>query len=288
MPMVVYNCASKMRLKKAVVLAAGYGTRFLPVTKSIPKEMLPVVDKPIVQIIFVISSHKRALEDHFNPFFELEYQLAKAGKKRQLGEIKKISSLADFVFVRQKEMAGTGDGILTAQPALGREPFLLFWGDDFIVAKPSRARQLIKAFEKYQACILGAVKTTDPQDGGRYGFAVGKEVAKGVVKVEKLVEKPGVGKAPSRLAIVSGFVFTPEIFDTLLLAKKKIKRREIHYNIDGLNPLIKKEPVYALELKKARYYDTGNKLEYLKAVVSFGLKHPETKKEFKRFLRKLK
>lgn len=290
-----------MKITKAVIPAAGFGTRFLPITKSIPKEMLPLVDRPIIQIvveelvdagikdiIFVVSPHKRAIEDYFNPHFELETLLEKAGKVKELKEVKRLFKLANFVFVRQKKMGGTGDAILTAEPAIGREPFLVCWGDDFIVAQPSRAKQLIKAFDKYQAPILGCIKTEKPEDGGRYGFACGKETEKGLIKVNELIEKPGIGKAPSKMAVVSGFVLTGEIFKHLHQVQKEIgEKRELYY-LDGLNEYRKKKPVYALELEKAKYYDTGNKLEYLKAVVEFGLKDRVFGKEFKTYLSSLK
>jgi len=287
-----------MKITKAVIPAAGFGTRFLPITKSIPKEMLPLVDRPIIQvvveelvdagikdIIFVVSPHKRAIEDYFNPHFELETILERAGKEKELKEVKRLFKLANFVFIRQKRMGGTGDAILTAEPAVGKEPFLVFWGDDFIVAEPSRAKQLIKAFNKYQAPILGCIKTEKPEDGGRYGFACGKEMEKGLIKVSDLIEKPGIGKAPSKMAVVSGFILTGDIFEHLHKIQKQIgEKRELYY-LDGLNDYRKKKPVYALELEKAKYYDTGNKLEYLKAVVEFGLKHEDLKDEFKKYIK---
>jgi UTP--glucose-1-phosphate uridylyltransferase len=290
-----------MKITKAVIPAAGFGTRFLPITKSIPKEMLPLVDRPIIQIvveelvsagikdiIFVVSPHKRAIEDYFNPHFELETLLEKAGKEKELKEVKRLFKLANFVFVRQKKMGGTGDAILTAEPAIGKEPFIVCWGDDFIVAQPSRAKQLIKAFDKYQAPILGCINTEKPEDGGRYGFACGKEIEKGLIKVSELIEKPGIGKAPSKMAVVSGFILTGEIFEHLHKVQKEIGEKREFYYLDGLNNYRKKKPVYALNLEKAKYYDTGNKLEYLKAVVEFGLKDPSFGKEFKEFLASLK
>lgn len=287
-----------MKIKKAVIPVAGFGTRFLPITKTIPKEMLPIVDKPIVQIIveelveagikeivLVINGYKKPLEDYFFPHFELETLLEKSGKTEQLKMIKRLNDLAQISFVRQKSMGGTGDAILTAAPAVGNEPFIVFWGDDFIVAQPSRARQLCAAFAKYQACILGGIHTTNPEDGQKYGFAQGEEVEKGLIKIDQLIEKPGFSKMPSSLATVSGFVFTPAIFAALKSARKKIPSgRELYY-VDGLNVLKKKEPIYALELKEAYYYDTGNKLEYLKAVVDFALKNKEFGQELKKYLK---
>jgi len=288
------------KVTKAVILTAGFGTRFLPITKSIPKEMLPVVDKPIIQfvveelveagikdIIFIVSPYKQAIRDYFSPHPTLEAILKKSGKENEFSEVKKISTLANFSFICQKQTRGTGDAILTARAFVGNKPFLVLFGDDFIVAKPSRTKQLIEAFEKYQASVLGSIETKNPEDGARYGFVVGQLVSRGIFKIERLVEKPGVGKAPSSLAIVSGYVFTPEIFAALKKAQKKIgTKRELHY-IDGLNILQKVQPIYALKFQNARYYDTGNKLGYLKTVVEFGLKNKDFGVEFRKFLQKL-
>ena len=288
-----------MQVSKAIIPVAGFGTRFLPVAKSIPKEMLPILDKPIVQfvveelveagikdIIFVTSGYKKAIEDYFNPHFELEYLLGVKGKTDELKQIKRLSNLANLVFIRQKEIAGNGDAILTAQPAVGDEPFLAFWGDDLVVAKPSRTQQLIKAFERYNATILGCFRTENPEDGGKCGFVTGTQIAKRVMKVKDLVEKPGIGKAPSSWVAKSGNLFTPEIFISLREAQKKIRgQRELTY-IDGLNELKKKQSVYALELE-AQYYDTGDKLEYLKTVVEFGIKNKEFGEEFGKYIKKL-
>lgn len=287
------------KITKAVIPVAGFGTRLLPITKTIPKEMLPVGDKPILQlvveelvsaeikeIILIVSGYKKALEDYFQPFFELEVLLEKAGKTAELEEIRRLSNLAKFIFVRQKEMRGTGDAILTAEPAVGNEPFVVSWGDDLLVAKPSRTKQLLAAFAKYQACILGATKTKDPEDGMKYGFAIGDQVEKGLVKIENIIEKPGFGKAPSQTALVSGFVFTPDIFPGLKEAQKEIgDKRELLY-IDGLLKVRKAKPIYALEIKNSQYFDTGNKLAYYKTFFEFVLKDRAFGVEFKKFARK--
>jgi len=285
-------------IRKAVIPAAGFGTRFLPQTKAMPKEMLPIVDKPIIQIIveelveagikdivIVTGYHKRAIEDHFDHSFELEEKLKSSGKEKELSEVKRIAELANFVFIRQKGPAGNATPILNSEPVIGKEPFLVFWGDDFIVAYPSRARQLLSAFSKYQATILGAVKTTKPEDTLKYGFAAGKKIDEGVILVEKLVEKPGPDNCPSDLAVVSGFVFTPEIFDCIRTAQKDLKPGKELVYIDALNILMKSQPIYAVEIKNGRYYDTGNKLEYLKTVVEFGLAHPEIGDDFRAYLK---
>ncbi|MFZ5366565.1 MAG: UTP--glucose-1-phosphate uridylyltransferase [Patescibacteria group bacterium] len=289
------------RIRKAVIPAAGFGTRFLPQTKAMPKEMLPVVDKPIIQIIveelveagiedivIITGYHKRAIEDHFDRSFELEKKLKDYGKEKELFKVKGIANLANFVFIRQKGPAGNATPILNSQPVIGNQPFLVFWGDDFIVAKPSRARQLLAAFAKYQATILGGIRTTDPKDSLKYGFAAGERISRGVIRVEKLIEKPGPKNCPSDLAVVSGFVFTPEIFAAIKEAQKRLRKKEELVYIDALNILRISQPIYALEIRNGRYFDTGSKLEYLKAVVEFGLRHKEIESDFRAYLKTLK
>ncbi len=287
------------KIRKAVIPAAGFGTRFLPATKAQPKEMLPIVDKPVIQyvvedavsagiedIIIVTGWQKRSIEDHFDYPFELEKRLEESGKIEQLKEVRRIANLANFMYVRQKGPAGNATPILNARHLINPdEPFLVLWGDDFFEADPSRASQLIKAYEKYGYSILGAIKSKNEEDTQRYGFVDGEQVEDGVIKVEKLVEKPGPQKAPSDMAIVSGFVFTPKIFPYL----EKIKPGpdgEVVY-IDALRELIKEEPVYACEIKNGKYYDCGNKLEYIKANIDFALKHKELAVGLKDYLKKL-
>jgi len=291
------------KITKAVIPAAGFGTRFLPWTKAVPKEMLPVVDKPVIQIvveelveagikeiIFVVSKGKEAIRNYFSPNPALEKLLAKNGKEKELEEIKRLNNLAKFHFVEQLPLGrgGTGVAILSAEKFIGQEPFLVLWGDDFIVAQPSRTRQLLACFEKYQGTIFSCLKREDPESGLRYGFAQGGEIEPGILKVSNLVEKPGFGKQPTPYAIVSGFVFLPSIFENLKKAVEKFgQEREVHYNIDGVLPSLDKEPAYALEIKNAKFYDTGNKFEYLKTVVDFGLKDKNLGEEFKKFLNTL-
>lgn len=285
------------KIRKAVVPVAGYGTRFLPASKAMPKEMLPVVDKPVIQyvveelveagieqIIFVTSWHKRAIEDHFDRHLELERKLEKAGKTEQLEAIKKLSSMAEFVYVRQKEMRGNGDAILTAEKVVGDEPFIVLWGDDFIVAEPSRTKQLIEAYNKFGTTILGGVRTSDPEDTKRYGYVKGEEIGDGVIKVSDFIEKPGPENAPSDLAVVSGFVFPPEIFNALHQCSVE-ENKELVY-VDGVNQL-KKEGMdsYAIEIKDGKYYDCGNILEYLKTNVEIALTRPDLKDEFGKFIK---
>lgn len=290
-----------MKVRKAVIPVAGFGTRFLPQTKAMPKEMLPLVDKPIVQhvveelveagieqIVLVTGWHKRAIEDHFDRHFELEAKLAEAGKEKELEEITRISELAEFIFVRQKEARGNGDAILTAESVVGDEPFVVLWGDDFIDSQPSRTKQIIEAFEKYGSTILSAIETNDPRDGQKYGFADGERVEEGMIQVEKLIEKPGEGRAPSNYAIVSGYLFTPDIFAALREAEKKIKEGQELVYVDGLDIMLEAgKKVYALKIKDGKYYDCGSKLGYLKTVVEMGLKNEDLNGEFKEYLKNL-
>jgi len=292
------------QVKKAVIPAAGFGTRFLPQVKAMPKEMMPVVDKPIIQIVveelvdagiedivIVTGSHKRAIEDHFDiPDAGLVANLKQAGKTELLEQVRQISRMANFIYIRQKGPYGNGTPILNVESVINNEPFIYCWADDFIVATPSRAKQLITAYNEYQSTILGSIYADKDEDYLRYGYAGGKEIkpGSGVIQVEKIVEKPGKANAPSNLANVSGFLFTPDIFSYMKQAKAKLEEgKELYYN-DALRLMIEDHlPIYAVELKQARYYDTGNKLEYLKTVVEFGLKHPDIAQGFKSFLRTL-
>lgn len=285
------------KIRKAVVPAAGYGTRFLPASKAMPKEMLPIVDKPVIQyvveelaeagieqIILVTGWHKRAIEDHFDRHLELEHKLEQAGKTEQLDLIKKISNLAEFVYVRQKEANGNGGAILTAKNIVGNEPFIVLWGDDFIVAEPSRTKQLIEAYNKYGTTILGGIITEKEEDAKRYGFAKGKEVEEGVIKVSDFIEKPGPENRPSDLAIVSGFAFNPDIFEALE-SYTPAEGKELVY-VDGVNVLRQRgQDAYAIEIKGGKYYDCGNITEYLKTNVEMALKRSDINGEFSDFIR---
>ena len=291
-----------MKIRKAVIPAAGYGTRFLPATKAMPKEMLPIVDKPVIQyvveelveagieqIVIITGWHKRAIEDHFDRHLELEYKLRESGKFEQLDRIKKISEMAEFVYVRQREQRGNGDAILTAKNIIGNEPFIVFWGDDFILAEPSRAKQLIAAYEKYDSVILGGIMTDNPADTKKYAFAKGQEIESGVIRVEELIEKPGIEKKPSNLAIVSGFVFPPEIFEALEQAGKEIKTGEELVYVDGVNRLRGEgREAYAVEIKGGKYYDCGNVTQYLKTNIELALMQKDIGPELSEYLRGLK
>lgn len=285
------------KIRKAVVPAAGYGTRFLPASKAMPKEMLPVVDKPVIQyvveelaeagieqIILITGWHKRAIEDHFDRHLELEYKLKEAGKDDRLEMVRNISDMAEFVYIRQKEANGNGGAILTAKNIVGDEPFVVLWGDDFIVAEVSRTKQLIETYNKYGGTILGGIRTSDPEDTLKYGYAKGEEVEDGVIKVDEFIEKPGPKNAPSDLAIVSGFVFPPEIFDALESYTPN-KGEELVY-VDGVNVLRERgQDAYAMEIKGGKYYDCGNITEYLKTNVEMALRRDDINGEFEDFIK---
>lgn len=284
-----------MKIRKAVIPAAGFGTRFLPATKAQPKEMLPIVDKPVIQyvveqavaagieqIVIVTGWHKRAIEDHFDRHFELEARLAQSGKTEELKEIRKISDLADFVFVRQKEPLGNGHAVLVAKDVIGNEPFVVMWGDEFFYASPSGITQLIDVYNKYQKPVIAGVKVDD-EGLNLYGIADVTVVADNIYKINKIIEKPGKDKAPSHLATHGNYLLTPDIFE-ILQTLPPGKNGEI-WLPEAIDALIAKRDVYAVELKNAKYYDCGNKLEYLKAVVDFGLQHEELREDFEKFLK---
>lgn len=288
-----------MKVRKAIIPAAGYGTRFLPATKAQPKEMLPIVDKPIIQyvveecvasgiedIIIVGGWHKRAIEDHFDYPYELEKKLEESGKKEELKIVRDIARMANFIYIRQKgSHYGNGVPVLNAEHLVGDEPFAVIWGDEFIWAKPPRLKQCIAFFEKEQPTgVISAIRVQD-DEVERYGIAHGKEVKPGLMKINKMLEKPKPSETSSRLAAHGAYVFTPELMDELKRTKPG-KGNEI-WLVDAISALAKKKDVYALEVKNATYYDTGNKLSFIKANVEFGLRHPETRTGLREYLKGL-
>lgn len=292
------------KITKAVIPAAGFGTRFLPQTKAMPKEMLPIVDKPVIQyvveelveagikdIIIVTGYHKRTIEDHFDyPNLELIENLRMGGEKKKplLEQVEKIANLANFVYIRQKGPYGNGTPLLNARHIIGDEPFIYTWSDDFIVAQPSRFKQLIAAYEKYGVSCLSAWKAKSDDDYKRYGFAGGTEIEPGILDVKFTKEKPGKENAPSDLAYGSGFIFTPDIFNYLDERVKNLKEGEELYYNDLFLPMIRDgKKILAVEIANGKYYDTGNKIEYLKTVVEFALKHPDLNGKFREYLKSL-
>lgn len=273
------------KVRKAVIPAAGFGTRFLPQTKAMPKEMLPIVDKPVIQIvveelvdagiteiIIVTGYHKRSIEDHFDHNFELETELERGQKFDYLEEVQRISNLANFYYLRQKGPKGNATPIWNAREIIGNEPFLVFWGDDFIKATPSRAKQLIAAYEKYGTVVLGGVTARRDDDYNRYGFAAGEQMEDGAIKVENLIEKPGKENTPSDLAIVSGQVYNPDIFDAIEEANRRREEGKELVYIDAINILREQgQAVHAVPIVGGKYYDCGNVLEYLKTVIELGM-----------------
>ncbi|MDE2588949.1 MAG: NTP transferase domain-containing protein, partial [Patescibacteria group bacterium] len=255
------------KIRKAVIPAAGFGTRFLPQTKAMPKEMLPVVDKPVIQyvveeavaagiedIIIVTGYHKRTIEDHFDkPSMELVENLRMGGPKKLplLEEIEEVADMANFIYVRQKGPYGNGTPLLNVRQIIGDEPFLYTWSDDFIKASPkSRFQQLIEVYEEFGSSVLASIKAKKDEDYDRYGFAGGNEVRPGLIDIDKLIEKPGKQNAPSDLATVSGFIFTPDIFDYLDRAQANLgEGDELYYN-DALKLMLEDgKKVFACEIK---------------------------------------
>ncbi len=285
------------KITKVVIPAAGFGTRFLPVTKAQPKEMLPIVDKPIIQyvveeavasgvkdIIIVTSWQKRSLEDHFDFSPELEKQLKDAGKFDKLEEIRRIAEMANFIYVRQKGPYGNATPVLAAQHILGDEPFAVLWGDEFIYSKPPRLKQLLDVYEEYGHSVLSAVKVPK-EDVSRYGIAEITPIKNNIHQIKTIVEKPSVESAPSTLATHGGYVFTPAILNHL--RKLKAGKDNELWLVDAILELIKEEPVYACEIQNSAYYDTGNKLEYLKANIDFALNRDNLRDPLMEYLKSI-
>lgn len=287
------------KVRKAVIAAAGFGTRFLPATKAMPKEMLPLVDKPVIQfvveelvdagiedIIIVTGYHKRSIEDHFDDLSaDLIQNLLDGNKVELLEKTRKVSELANFVYVRQKGPYGNGTPLLCTEHLIGDEPFIYTWADDFIKATPNRFVQLIQTYETYGSSVLAGVRATDDSDYTKYGFAGGAEISPGVIDAIEIIEKPGKDKAPSDLATNSAFLLTPDIFGYLRTAlSQKDEKSELFYN-DGLKLMLADgKKVYVTEIVGGKYYDAGSKLGYMKTVVDFALENPEIGEDFKKYL----
>ncbi len=283
-------------LRKAVFPAAGLGTRFLPATKAQPKEMLPLVDKPIIQygveeavasgisnIILVTGRGKNAIEDHFDVSVELETFLEARGKKELLQVVRDISNMINVSYVRQGEALGLGHAVLVTRDLVGPEPFAVLLGDDVIDADPPAIKQMLAVFEEVQGPVL-AVERVPREDVSSYGIVAIDESAKlprGVFRVRDLVEKPTREEAPSDLAIIGRYILTPDIFESLAETGKD-RTGEIQLT-NGLRHLLAKRPIYACEIDGVRH-DTGNKLGFLKAVVYFALRRPDLADAFAKYL----
>ena len=284
-----------MQVRKAVIPVAGFGTRFLPATKATPKEMFPLVDKPLAQyaveeaatagieeIIFITGQAKRAIEDHFDRNFELEYLLRKKGKEAQLSQIIDISEIAQFAYVRQKEMRGFGDAILQTRNLVGDEPFVVITPDDVFNGggKPAIA-EVIEAFHTTKSPVVG-VKEVPWEHVHQYGIYEGEETGPGLRKVSRTVEKPKRAEAKSQLAAVGRYVFTPDIFPILEKLEPGVEG-EVQFN-DAINQLAQDRDVYTVELKATRH-DAGDKLGYLQAVVDYALEREDLGEDFRAFLK---
>lgn len=288
------------KIRKVVIPAAGFGTRFLPQTKAMPKEMLPVVDKPVIQyvveeivnsgvrdIIIVTGWNKRSIEDHFDfPNAELVRNLKEGGKDKMIEEVNRIAEMANFIYIRQKGPYGNGTPVLCAEPAIEDEPFAVVWGDEFIYSNPPRLKQMIDVYNKYGGVVISGVRIENKEDLKRYGIAEIKPVTDNVFEIKRIVEKPDPDKAPSNLATHGAYILPPEIFKALKELKPG-KGGEI-WLTDAINVLRDQGvPIYACEIQNGKYYDTGNKMEYLKTVIEFALQHPDINGEFRKYLKGL-
>lgn len=286
-----------MSVKKAIIPAAGLGTRFLPATKAQPKEMLPIVDKPTIQyiieeavasgieeILIITGRNKRAIEDHFDKSVELEYQLEQNNKTELLEEVRKISNMVDIHYIRQKEPKGLGHAISCAKTFVGNEPFAVMLGDDVVDSQVPCLRQLIDCYNEYKTTILGVQKVPE-NETSKYGIVDGFNIENRVYKVRNLVEKPSIEEAPSNIAILGRYIITPEIFN-ILENTPPGKGGEIQLT-DALKTLISHEAMYAYDFE-GRRYDVGDKFGFLQATVEFALKKPDLREPFLKYLSTLK
>jgi UTP--glucose-1-phosphate uridylyltransferase len=285
-----------MKVRKAVITAGGWGTRFLPITRSQPKEMLPLINKPLIhyaveeainsgieQVILVTALGKNAIEDYFDRSFELEYFLEQKGEVRLLREMREISNLINICYIRQKEQLGLGHAILATRDIVGGEPFAVLLPDDIISGKVPALKQLLEVYERYKTSVL-AVEQVSGQDTVKYGIIEPGEISSRLHQVLSLVEKPEPDDAPSNLGIVGRYILMPEIFDALK-ATRPGKNREIQIT-DALQLLLKEQKIVACEFEGVRY-DTGTPLGWLEATMALALKHPDFGPQLKAYLRKL-
>ncbi|MEW6408017.1 MAG: UTP--glucose-1-phosphate uridylyltransferase [Patescibacteria group bacterium] len=278
-----------MKITKAVIPVAGLGTRFLPITKSIPKEMLPILDKPTVQyiveeavnsgikdIIFVTLPQKKAIENYFKPNPDLEKHLEQTGKIEQLKEIQNLNTLANFIFINQSGPYGNGTPVLNAKKIIGNEPFAVMWGDDVFISKNSPCLlQLIKVFEKFETSVLCSVDISD-EETKKYGVIEGEKIEENIFKIKQIVEKPGPDQTKSRLGSVGRYILSPEIFE--ILEKTPLGKNNELWLVDAIASLGKKQPLYTCKVD-AKYYDLGSPGKWLKANLDFAKKREDLKEE---------
>jgi UTP--glucose-1-phosphate uridylyltransferase len=283
----------KVKVRKAVVPAAGWGTRFLPITKSIPKEILPLVDKPIIQyaveecaacgielIIIITSQGKAAIEDYFDKSVGLEHILEQRGKENLLAKISHLADLPNICFVHQKELLGLGHAILSTKDVIGKEPFVVILPDDLFEQRELVLKKMLKIFDEYQGSVV-AVRRVESDEIARYGIIKPKKVAKNVYQVMDMVEKPEPSKAPSNLAIMGRYVLTPEVFQELQSTNLGVGG-EIQVT-DGLKRLLQRQAIFGYEIE-GDYYDAGTIPGWIKATIAMALKHPEIGPELKDYL----
>ena len=283
-----------MKVRKAVITAAGWGTRFLPITKAQPKEMLPLVNKPLIQysveeainsgieqIIIITALGKRAIEDYFDRSFELEDVLEQKGEIKLLQEIRELSNLVDICYIRQKEQLGLGHAVLTAKGIVGEEPFAVLLPDDIIDGKVPVLKQMIRVYEQYKTNIIG-VEHISSKDTTKYGIIEPRRISGRIYQVLSLAEKPEPAQAPSDLGVVGRYILMPQIFDVLEVTPPG-KNQEIQLT-DALQLLLRQQAIYAYEFEGVRY-DTGTPLGWLEATIAVALKHPDIGQELREYLR---
>jgi UTP--glucose-1-phosphate uridylyltransferase len=283
-----------MKVRKAVITAGGWGTRFLPVTRSQPKEMLPLINKPLIhyaveeainsgieQVILVTALGKNAIEDYFDRSFELEYFLGQRGETELLEEMRKISNMVNICYIRQKEQLGLGHAILATADVVGREPFAVLLPDDIIDSKVPALKQLLTVYERYQTNVV-AVERVSEQDTVKYGIVEPKKISERLHQVLSLVEKPEPPDAPSNLGIVGRYILMPEVFDTLKVTRPG-KKGEVQVT-DALQLLLKEQKIIACEFEGLRY-DTGTPQGWLEATIALALNHPDLGPQLREYLR---
>ena len=283
-----------MKVRKAIIPAAGLGTRFLPATKAQPKEMLPIVDKPTLQyiieeaiesgieeILIITGRNKSSIENHFDKSIELELELEKSGKTELLEEVRKISDMVNIHYIRQKEPKGLGHAIHCAKSFVGNEPFAVLLGDDIVHNEKPCLKQMIEIYDEYRTSILGVQEVAD-EDVNKYGIVDGKQIKDRIFTVKDLVEKPAIFEAPSNIAILGRYIISPTIFE-ILEHTKPGKGGEIQLT-DGLKELAKRETLYAYAFQ-GRRYDVGDKQGFLEATVEFALSRDDLRDEFLEYLK---